>query len=99
MRAEAKIRLGNSGLDDINAVRKARGGDSFAITNAGLTEVYNERGFEFYWEYHRRTDQIRFGTWENSWTDKSSSDTNKRIYPIPPASIAVTPGLEQNPGY
>ncbi|PCE64458.1 RagB/SusD family nutrient uptake outer membrane protein [Sediminicola luteus] len=99
MRAEAEARNGGSALNDVNAVRTARGGADFALAAADLSDVYNERGFEFYWEYHRRTDQIRFGKWEDSWTDKTSSDTNYRIYPIPPASVAVTPGLEQNPGY
>ena len=100
MRAEAKLRLGSGdALADVNAVRIARGGNGFAITSATLDEVYDERGFEFYWEYHRRTDQIRFGTFEDTWTDKTNSDANKRIFPIPAGPIAETPGLEQNPGY
>ncbi|MDO5970729.1 RagB/SusD family nutrient uptake outer membrane protein [Flavivirga aquimarina] len=100
MRAEAKLRLGSGdALADVNAVRVARGGDSFAIGSAALEDVYNERGFEFYWEYHRRTDQIRFGTWEDTWTDKTDTDTNMRIFPIPSGPIAETPGLEQNPGF
>ncbi|MBS9462795.1 RagB/SusD family nutrient uptake outer membrane protein [Flagellimonas sp. 389] len=100
MRAEAKLRLGSGdALSDVNAVRIARGGNDFALDSATLDDVYNERGFEFYWEYHRRTDQIRFGTWEDAWTDKTDSDPNKRIYPIPPGPLAETPGLVQNPGY
>ena len=98
MRAEAALRSGGSGLADVNAVREARNvGSSHASVD--LDDVLRERGFEFYWEYHRRTDQIRFGTWEDSWQDKSNSDVSQRLYPIPPASIAVTPGLEQNQGY
>ncbi|GAA3638289.1 RagB/SusD family nutrient uptake outer membrane protein [Flavivirga jejuensis] len=100
MRAEAKLRLGSGdALADVNAVRVARGGSGFAIGSATLEDVYDERGFEFYWEYHRRTDQIRFGTWEDTWTDKTDTDTNMRIFPIPPGPVAETPGLEQNPGY
>ncbi len=100
MRAEAKLRLGSGdALADVNAVRIARGGADFALTSATLEDVYDERGFEFYWEYHRRTDQIRFGTWEDSWTDKTDSDPNKRLFAIPPGPLAQTPGLVQNPGY
>lgn len=100
MRAEAQLRLGSGdALADINAVRVARGGASFAKSSATLDDVYLERGFEFYWEYHRRTDQIRFGTWEDAWLDKTDSDPNKRLFPIPPGPLAQTPGLVQNPGY
>ncbi|MCG8385692.1 MAG: RagB/SusD family nutrient uptake outer membrane protein [Cytophagales bacterium] len=101
VRAEAYLRSGNtaSGLADINAVREARGGADFTLSSADLGDVLLERGFEFYWEYHRRTDQVRFGTWEESWTDKTGADVNRRVFPIPPASLQVTPGLEQNPGY
>lgn len=100
MRAEAGLRAGSGdALADINALREARGGTGFILNSVDLTEVYNERGFEFYWEYHRRTDQIRFGTWEGSWKDKTDTDVNHRLFPIPPASLAVTEGLEQNPGY
>tara|TARA_R110000822_G_scaffold289764_2_gene411110 strand:- start:2833 stop:4461 length:1629 start_codon:yes stop_codon:yes gene_type:complete len=100
MRAEAQLRLGSGdALADVNAVRVARGGSDFAIGSATLKDVYNERGYEFYWEYHRRTDQIRFGTWEDAWTDKTDSDPNMRIFPIPPGPLAETPGLVQNPGY
>ncbi|MEO1011788.1 MAG: RagB/SusD family nutrient uptake outer membrane protein [Bacteroidota bacterium] len=100
MRAEAQLRIGSGdALADVNAVRVARGGADFAKASADLEDVYDERGFEFYWEYHRRTDQIRFGTWEDAWTDKTDADPNKRIYPIPPGPLAETPGLVQNPGY
>ena len=99
MRAEAKLRSGKEGaLADINAVREARK-PGFGIDEATLDAVYKERGYEFYWEYMRRSDQIRFGTWEDAWTEKTSTDVTRRVYPIPEEQVTSTPGLEQNKGY
>jgi hypothetical protein len=51
----------------------------------------------------RRTDMIRFGKFEASWTEKKSSDRNKRVFPLPQTAIdgaSNLPGyLKQNPGY
>ena len=68
-----------------------------------LDLLYRERGFELYWEMVRRTDMIRFGKYEGTWTEKSNSDTKKRIFPIPQNAIdgaSNLPGyLVQNEGY
>ena len=68
-----------------------------------LDLLYRERGFEFYWEMLRRTDMIRFGKYEDKWTEKSNTDPNKRIFPIPQTAIdgaSNLPGyLVQNPSY
>jgi hypothetical protein len=46
---------------------------------------------------------IRFGKFEASWTEKKSSDRNKRVFPLPQTAIdgaSNLPGyLKQNPGY
>ena len=101
-RAEAYLRLASPNVAaasaDLNAVRQARN-PGWADVTATLDLILKERGFEFYWEYHRRTDQIRFGTWEDTWQSKTSTDVNKRLYPIPPQDVAFNPGIEQNPGY
>ncbi len=103
MRAEAKYRSGDvaGALADVNAVRLARNPDlaGFALTSISIDDILDERGFEFYWEYHRRTDQIRFGKWEDIWESKASTDPNKRVFPIPPSVVAFNPGIDQNPGY
>ncbi|MPR34538.1 RagB/SusD family nutrient uptake outer membrane protein [Salmonirosea aquatica] len=102
MRAEAKLRKGGgeaAALADVNTVRAARtarGTPPPALTTMNLDLLYRERGFEFYWEMLRRTDMIRFGKYEDSWTEKSNKDPKKRIFPIPQTAID---GASNLPGY
>lgn len=108
MRAEAKLRRGDAAgtaLSDVNTVRAARTATTPppALATIDLDLLFRERGFEFYWEAQRRTDMIRFGKYEDSWTEKTNTDRNKRIFPIPQTAIdgaSNLPGyLVQNPGY
>ncbi|MBI2284969.1 MAG: RagB/SusD family nutrient uptake outer membrane protein [Bacteroidetes bacterium] len=109
MRAEAKLRKNDAtgALLDVNTVRLSR--TAYAVKPAPLTGtltldmLFRERGFELYWEMHRRTDMIRFGKYEGAWTEKNNTDKNKRLFPIPQTAIdgaSNLPGyLKQNPGY
>ena len=107
MRAEAKLRKGDAaaGLADVNFVRASRTATQPAAPLASLTMdlLFRERGFEFYWEMLRRTDMIRFGKYEDTWTEKTSTDKQKRLFPIPQTAIdgsSNLPGyLVQNPSY
>jgi starch-binding outer membrane protein, SusD/RagB family len=109
MRAEAKLRKSNDAagaLADVNKVRTSRTSNKPAgssLTSIDLDGLLRERGFELYWEMHRRTDLIRFGKYESAWTEKSNTDKNKRVFPIPQTAIdgaSNLPGyLKQNPGY
>lgn len=107
MRAEAKLRKGDAAgaLDDVNIVRASRTATTPApaLSTMSLDLLFRERGFEFYWEMLRRSDMIRFGKYEDTWTEKTSTDVQKRIYPIPQTAIdgsSNLPGyLVQNPGY
>jgi len=107
MRAEARLRKGEAAaaLTDVNAVRTARtaNGVGRALTSVNLDQLFRERGFELYWELQRRTDMVRFGKFESAWTEKASTDRNKRVFPIPQTAIdgaSNLPGyLRQNPGY
>jgi len=107
MRAEARLRKGDAAaaLTDVNAVRTSRTatGVGRALTAVNLDQLFRERGFELYWELQRRTDMVRFGKFESAWTEKASTDKNKRVFPIPQTAIdgaSNLPGyLQQNPGY
>lgn len=102
MRAEAKLRKGDAAgaLADVNIVRAARTARP-AVTPKPLTQMtldilFRERGFELYWEHQRRTDMIRFGKYEGNWVEKTNSDVNKRLFPIPQTAID---GASDNEGY
>ena len=109
MRAEAKLRNGDTGgaLTDVNTVRTSRTARPAqtpeALTSLDLDILFRERGFELYWEGFRRGDQIRFGKYEDSWTDKTDSDPNHRLFPIPQSAVDAASGidgfLDQNQGY
>lgn len=108
MRAEAKLRRSNDvagALADVNTIRAARTARVVppALTNMDLDILFRERGFELYWENLRRTDMIRFGKYEGTWTEKTNADPKKRIFPIPQTAIdgaSSLPGyLVQNEGY
>lgn len=109
MRAEAYLRKGDAGaaLSDVNLVRASRTARPAvtppALSAMNLDILYRERGFEFYWEYSRRTDMIRFGHYEDTYTSKTNTDVTKRLFPIPQSAIdgaSNVPGyLVQNRGY
>ncbi len=108
MRAEAKLRKNNdasSALSDVNTVRGSRTATTPppALNSMSIDLLYRERGFEFYWEMLRRSDMIRFGKYEDTWTEKTNSDPRKRLFPIPQTAIdgaSNLPGyLIQNEGY
>jgi hypothetical protein len=101
MRAEARLRKNNdaaAALADVNAVRASRTASAPppALGTMNLDLLFRERGFEFYWEMLRRTDMIRFGKYEGTWTEKTNTDKLKRIFPIPQSAIDGASGI---PGY
>ncbi|MCB0649333.1 MAG: RagB/SusD family nutrient uptake outer membrane protein [Saprospiraceae bacterium] len=109
MRAEAKMRKGDAAgaLADVNIVRASRTARPAQtpkpLTTMTLDILFRERGFELYWEGFRRGDQIRFGKYENAWTEKTDNDPRKRLFPIPQSAIDgasnIVDFLKQNEGY
>lgn len=98
MRAEAKLRKGDAAgaLADVNTVRASRTNPPPPLTSMTLDLLFRERGFEMYWEMVRRTDMIRFGKYEGIWTEKTSTDVRKRLFPIPLTAIDAASNI---PGY
>jgi len=109
MRAEAKLRSDDAGgaLVDVNTLRASRTArpdqTPEALEAIDLDIMFRERGFELYWEGFRRGDQIRFGKYEDAWTEKTDTDVNHRLFPIPQSAVDAASGidgfLEQNAGY
>lgn len=99
MRAEANWRLGNEGdaLMTVNELRELRGVDPLTAIDADV--ILQERGFELYWEGHRRRDLIRFGRFTDPYTLKDASADFRTLFPIPQTAIDSDPNLMQNPGY
>lgn len=98
MRAEAALRGGTGGdaQVDLDAIRMRVGLGSIP---ANLDNVYAERARELWWEGHRRTDMIRFGTFLNEKELKpGTSDTKFLLFPFP-ADALLNPNITQNPGY
>lgn len=102
MRAEAKLRLGQDGQADFDAVRNRVGMPHRDLT---LQNLLDERLMELCWEGWRRQDLIRFGCYQSlfegdvydSKTDESDGHT--MVFPIPADVMAVNHNLLQNSGY
>jgi hypothetical protein len=102
MKAEAILRggtdpNGQTPLELVNSIRAKRGVDPLA--NVDLDILLDERGFELYWEGHRRQDLIRFGKFLDAYTLKPASGNERLLFAIPSTALAVNPNLQQNPGY
>lgn len=101
MKIEALLRGGtdpNGGTAQamLDELREIRGAGSLSAT---LENILDERGRELYWERVRRTDQVRFETFTDTWHEKTVSDPTRVLFPIPQVAIDSNPNLEQNAGY
>lgn len=127
MYAEAVVRGGTGGsnataLAYVNQIRQRAYGANYGtgpapglgvVTSLDLDFLLDERGREFYWEGHRRTDMIRFGVfsdnptnnprglwpWKGNVKDGVATQSFRNIYPIPASEIVANPNLKQNTGY
>lgn len=100
MKSEAKVRNGESGDEEMNAVRSRVGMPSLSAT---LDNLLNERLLELVWEGWRRQDMIRFGTYCNQYDIHTPSEADKKgyttVFPIPEKAHELNSNLKQNPGY
>jgi hypothetical protein len=108
MRAEAYLRKGQTAqaLADVNMLRTSRTREALyanapgtALTTIDMPTLYNETGFEMYWEMYRRKAAIRFGKFEAAGTTKPVSQPFRRIYPIPQSTMDASKLFTQNDGY
>lgn len=62
--------------------------------------LYDELGWEFVWEAHRRRDMIRFGLFtKKSWLSHKPKGDYRSVFPIPEVVLTSNPKLTQNPNY
>ena len=100
MRAEAKVRAGESGDADLNLVRARVG---MAPRTATLEHVLEERLLELMWEGTRRADLVRFDRFHRSYTLRPAlpeeADRHTTVFPIPARVLQLNRQLKQNAGY
>jgi hypothetical protein len=103
MRGEAAARIAGAAtaatVDDFNQIRSLRNVPLYTAGTLTWDEMLAERGRELAWEFHRRQDQIRFGTYDAAYGFKPATDPYHKFYPIPQSQINLNPNLHQNPGY
>lgn len=100
MRAEAKVRNGENGQGDLDAVRRRVG---MPCRPATLDNILRERLLELMWEGSRRRDLIRYGLFHKAYDLRqpieSESDAHTIVFPIPTKAIDLNNKLTQNKGY
>lgn len=96
MKSEAKVRAGQNGDAELQAVRNRAGA---AARTATLDNILDERLLEFAWEGLRRQDLIRFGKYHQPISDRPVSAPYRTVFPIPADVLSLNKNLSQNPGY
>lgn len=100
MRAEAKVRNGESGQSDLDAVRTRVGMSSRPAT---LNNILTERLLELMWEGSRRQDLIRFGLFGQAYDLRpqlaGEATGYTTVFPIPAKALELNGNLSQNKGY
>lgn len=111
MKAEAKVRLGLNGDNEVNQVRNRVG--ATPKQQVTLADILNERLLELAWEGTRRQDLIRFQKFTAQTEDryvgvkhtaialdyKPDNTGYTTVFSIYDDILKVNPNLKQNPGY
>ena len=100
MKAEAKVRNGENGDEELNMIRSRVG---MPHRKATLDNILEERLLELVWESWRRQDLIRFGKFTEAYDLRTplqgESSGYTTVFPIPQKCIDLNRELEQNKGY
>lgn len=104
MKAEALVRLGRdnaAATQLVNTIRERAFGDSnHNYATVTLQNIYDERGFELAFEFSRRQDMIRFGTYlQPKYLKPYITESYRKLMPIPFTAWQKNNKLVQNPGY
>lgn len=100
MVAEAKVRNGQDGSDELNQIRHRVG---MADRKATLDTLLDERLMELMWEGWRRQDLVRFGRFTTAYGERpqlpGEASGYTTVFPIPSKARDLNKNLRQNPGY
>ena len=100
MKAEAKVRNGENGDEELNRIRDRVG---MPYRKATLDNILEERLLELVWEGWRRQDLIRFGKFTGAYDLRTplqgESSGYTTVFPIPQKCIDLNSELVQNKGY
>ena len=100
MKAEAKVRNGENGDEELNRIRARVG---MPYRKATLDNILEERLLELVWEGWRRQDLIRFGKFTDAYDLRTplqgESSGYTTVFPIPQKCIDLNSELVQNKGY
>ena len=100
MKAEAKVRNGENGDEELNRIRARVG---MPYRKATLDNILEERLLELVWEGWRRQDFIRFGKFTGAYDLRTplqgESSGYTTVFPIPQKCIDLNSELVQNKGY
>lgn len=109
--AEAVLRGASNGsqstaVEYVNNVRERAGlGRDIDASELTLDFMIDERGREFIWEGHRRSDLVRFGlftgsqyvwSWKGGQQSGASLGACKDVYPLPVGELSANPNLPPN---
>ena len=100
MEAEAKVRNGEDGSIELNAIRDRV---KMPHVEANLDNILKERLLELVWEGWRRQDLIRFGKYTKAYDQRTPLEKESTgfttVFPIPQRCLDLNKKLKQNPSY